>query len=142
MACTILCRFAGHGTDGDNGAASPFPNVLSNAYYGPAAAWAARENAVQGCDGGLFHPADSVTREQLAAILYRYASPLGEQNGPGPELGSFEDAGDVSEYAQEAVAWAVSAGLIQGKGDNRLDPQGLATRAEMAAMMQRLQALS
>ena len=142
MACTILYRFAGLETDGDNGAASPFPDAPSDAYYGPAVAWAAGENIVQGYDDGLFHPADSITREQLAAILYRYASSLGEQNGTSPELDSFEDAGDVSEYAQEAIAWAVSAGLIQGKGDNRLDPQGLATRAEMAAMMQRLQALS
>lgn len=147
MACTVLYRFAGLETDKDEdngnvGGANPFPDVPRDAYYGPAVAWAAGEDIVQGCDDGLFHPADSVTREQLAAILYRYASPLGEQNGPGPELGSFEDAGDVSEYAQEAIAWAVSAGLMQGKGDNRLDPQGLATRAEMAAMMQRLQALS
>lgn len=142
MACTILYRFAGLETDGDNGAASPFPDVPRDAYYGPAVAWAAGEDIVQGYDDGLFHPADSITREQLAAILYRYASPLGEQNGPGPELGSFEDAGDVSEYAQEAIAWAVSAGLMQGKGGSRLDPQGLATRAEMAAVMQRLQALS
>ena len=94
---------------------------------------AARQELTNSYDGGLFGPNDPVTREQLAAILYRYAgSPEAEGS-----LENFVDAELAAGWATDALRWAVAQGILLGNADGRLDPQGNAARAEVAAMMMR-----
>ena len=90
-----------------------------------------------GYGNNLFGTNDPVTREQLAAFFYRYAKYKGYDTAVTGSLDRFTDKGDISAWAKDAVAWAVGYGLIEGKGNNMLDPQGEATRAEFAAMLQR-----
>ena len=80
---------------------------------------------------------DSITREQLAAILYRYAAYKGMDTSATADLANFPDSGSVSTWAGDSVKWAVSFGLISGKDDGRLDPLGTATRAEVATVLRR-----
>jgi hypothetical protein len=89
---------------------------------------------------GVFSPNTEITREQLAAMLYRYASMQGHDVSAGGALSSFRDSGDVSAWAGEALAWAVGAGIITGRSNSagtELAPKGTATRAEVAAMIER-----
>lgn len=110
-----------------------FLDVKDDQYYTEAVAWAAANGIVKGYGNGNFGPEDAVTREQLAAILYRYA---GSPASTGT-LNAFTDGDKASDYALDALKWAISQGIIQGKGDGILDPAGKATRAEVAAMLQR-----
>ena len=80
----------------------------------------------------MFGPNNNITREQLAVMLYRYASSPAVTGS----VTGFNDAGQISSYAKNAMAWATTNGVMNGKGDGRLDPKGLATRAEVAQMMQ------
>lgn len=109
-----------------------FTDVPAREWYADAVNWAAQKGYVKGYDSSHFGPNDSVTREQLAAILWRYA---GEPTGKKAALSSFTDAGKASEYALPALRWAVQNEIIRGKGNNRLDPAGTATRAEVAQML-------
>ena len=84
---------------------------------------------------------ESITREQLAAILYRFAQHMGYDTEGQADLSGFTDLAQVSTYAREAMAWAVSAGLLQGRSDGTLDPSGSATRAQTAVILQRLETL-
>lgn len=118
-----------------------FPDVASTEWYGKAVAWGADHGIVKGYDDGTFAPNESITREQMAAILYRYAGFKGYDVSASAELDAFADGGEVSSWAQEAVRWAVGVGLIHGKGGNRLDPAGTASRGEAAAMMMRFNEL-
>ena len=110
-----------------------FGDVASDAWYAEAVQWAASQGIVSGFGDGKFAPGEMITREQLAVMLYRYAK--------DPQVSytylSFNDAGQVGGYAEEAVRWAVANGILTGKPGNLLDPQGNATRAEVAAMLQR-----
>lgn len=109
-----------------------YNDVTSGSWYAQAVAWADSRNIVNGYGAGKFGPSDPITREQLAAILYRYAgSP--KTNG---KLDRFSDAEEVSAYAADAMRWAVESGLVKGSGDS-LNPKGRATRKEVAAIMQR-----
>lgn len=131
MLATVLYRYAGEPAVT---AENSFGDVKPGAYYENAVKWAAANGIVTGYSDGTFQPDKSVTREQLAAILYRYA-------GSPQEIGTlsgFNDAGSVSDYAVNAVSWAVKAGIITGNGSSTtLDPQGSATRAQVATMMKR-----
>ena len=98
-------------------------------WYEKAMAWA-RENGIS--DGS--NPNGSITREQLATMLWRYA---GSPAGDGSAIGRFTDSGKVSSYAVEAMNWAVGTGLIGGMGDGTLAPQGSATRAQVATILMR-----
>ena len=120
-----------------------FIDVDEDAWYAEAVAWASSVGVVNGMGNGIFAPDDSITREQIATMLYRYAiyqwsvvSGQGtEDEGDGDVL--FSDADKISSYAREAMNWAVSAGLINGMGDGTVAPQGTATRAQVAAILMR-----
>ena len=116
--------------------AAGFPDVAADAWYADAVNWAAAQGIVKGYDTGAFGPEDSVTREQLAAILYRYAQAKGyDTTQSGMAVREFSDSASISDWAQTAMSWAVNAQVLSGKGNGVLDPQGTATRAEVAQML-------
>ena len=92
-------------------------------------------------DDGSFRGEINITREQFAAVLYRYAIAMGYDVSEKADLGDYDDGTLVSGYASEAMAWAVESGIIQGIGSNKLDPTGDATRAQLATMLMRFHAL-
>lgn len=116
---------------------SAFSDVDLNAWYGKAVAWATNKGIVGGYSNKIFAPNDNITREQMSVILYRYAQHKGYEVTATNELTSFTDGGQTSSYAKEALGWAVGAGLVSGKGNGILDPQGNAQRAEVAAILKR-----
>ena len=116
--------------------AAGFTDVAAGAWYADAVNWAAARGIVKGYDTGAFGPEDSVTREQLAAILYRYAQAKGyDTTQGGMAVREFSDSASISDWAQTAMSWAVNAQVLSGKGNGVLDPQGTATRAEVAQML-------
>ena len=133
MLVTVLWRAAGE----PSASASAFADVPADAWYAKAVAWANANGIVQGYDASTFAPDDRITREQLAAIFQRYAGFKGMETSGRGDLSQFGDTGALSNWAQEGVSWAVGAGLISGKGDGVLDPQGATTRAEAAVILQR-----
>ena len=133
MLVTVLWRAAGE----PSASASAFADVPADAWYAKAVAWANVNGIVQGYDASTFAPDDRITREQLAAIFQRYAGFKGMETSGRGDLSQFGDTGALSNWAQEGVSWAVGAGLISGKGDGVLDPQGATTRAEAAVSLQR-----
>ena len=114
-----------------------FADVSADSYYGKAVNWANKDGVVMGYGNGLFGPGNTITREQMAAILYRYAQLKGYDVSKRIELDSFTDGGKTAGYAQTAMKWAVANNLISGKENNVLDPNGNATRAEVAAILMR-----
>lgn len=138
MMVTVLYRMAG--SPDVAGAANTFSDIASGMWYTDAITWASSKSIVNGYSNGTFGVNDSVTREQLAAILYRYAVSTGVQGELTSASGAadgFADSARISIYAKTAVDWAVENGLINGKGNNKLDPRGTATRAELAAILMR-----
>ena len=117
--------------------ANPFTDVENGAWYTEAITWANENGIAAGYGNGCFQPETPVTREQLAAFFYRYAAYKGYDITITGSLDRFNDKDNVSEWAKDTMAWAVGYGLIGGKDNNMLDPQGEATRAEFAAMLQR-----
>ena len=131
---TILYRLAGEpAVSGD----LPFPDVESGTWYTDAVAWAAENGIVNGVSDTEFAPGDDITREQLAAILYRYAAYQGYDVSQRADLSGFGDASSISPYAQEALSWAHAQGLVLGFEDGSLRPQGTASRAQIAAVLMR-----
>ena len=133
MLVTVLYRLEGEPTVTGR---SSFTDVRSGAYYEKSVIWAAANGIVTGTDSTSFSPDAKVTREQLAAILYRYAQYRKLDTDASAKLNSFTDAGSVSAYASEALGWAVSEGLING-ASGKLMPKGDATRAQVAAILHR-----
>lgn len=133
MLVTVLYRLEGEPTVTGR---SSFTDVRSGAYYEKAVIWAAANGIVTGTDSTSFSPDAKVTREQLAAILYRYAQYRKLDTDASAKLNSFTDADSVSAYASEAFGWAVSEGLING-ASGKLMPKGDATRAQVAAILHR-----
>ena len=127
---TVLYRLAG---EPETSAAIPFADVADGQWYTKAIVWAAENGIVNGVNETTFAPNDPITREQIAAILYRYAH---EENTEDGKLTSFPDAKDISGYALEAMNWAVARGLINGS-DGKLLPQDTATRAQIAVILAR-----
>ena len=121
------------------GIAAYFSDVQADAWYAEAVGWAAANKVVTGYADGTFRPNAAVTREQAAAILYRYAQSKGidVSVGENTNILSYVDVQQASEYAIPALQWAVGAGVLNGKNGGRLAPTGTATRAEIAAIMQR-----
>lgn len=119
----------------------PFTDVAAGSYCADAVAWAEKNNIVRGFEDGTFRPEGRITRQQLAAILFRYLEHRGADTAGRADLSRFSDTAAVADYAREAMAWAVSAGLLQGRSDGTLDPAGSATRAQTAVILQRLGAL-
>jgi len=102
------------------------------------AIWAGANHVVYGYDDNTFRPNESLNREQLTAVLYRYCLYNDIELVARGDLSVFSDAGEVSEWAAEAMSWAVGVGILEGRADGTLDPQGTATRAELAAMLNRM----
>lgn len=121
------------------GTAANFSDVQADAWYAEAVGWAASNKVVTGYADGTFRPNAAVTREQAAAILYRYAQSkdIDVSVGENTNILSYVDVQQASEYAIPALQWAVGAGVLNGKNGSRLAPTGTATRAEIAAIMQR-----
>ena len=115
-----------------------FSDVEEGTYYAKATCWASQNQIISGFGQGKFGPDEDVQRDQLAVIMMRYAQYLGLETPERADLSGFVDADQISAYAQEAMSWANAVGLLSGKGDGIMDPQGVATRAEVAAMMARL----
>ena len=131
---TILHRLAGQpAPSGDSG----FSDVETGTWYTDAVAWAAQNGIVNGVSDTQFAPGDDITREQLAVILYRYATYQGYDVSQQADLSGFVDAGTISTYAQEALSWANAQGLVLGFEDDSLRPQGNASRAQIAAVLMR-----
>ena len=136
MLVTVLWRYAGSPEEGE----SVFLDVEAGQWYEKAVAWAAKNAVVTGVGHGKFDPNGNVTREQLAAVLYRYSSSLGLDTAQRKALSDFPDGEKVSLWAEDAISWAVAEGLITGNNLNGrvcLDPQGMATRAQVATILMR-----
>ena len=134
MMATILWRM--EGSPAPKGKSS-FTDVEAGKWYADAITWAAENGIFAGYGKDKFGPDDPITREQLAAIFYRYADYKGYDLTVKGNLDKFKDADKITDYAKTAMQWAVGSGLVKGKSGNLLDPQGTATRAEIAAMLHR-----
>ena len=117
---------------------SAFTDVESGAWYADAVAWAAANDIVNGTSATTFAPNSPITREQMAAILYRYAAYKGYDVSQKADLSGYTDAASISDYAKDALAWANAQKLITGVTDTTLNPQGSATRAQVATILMRL----
>ena len=117
---------------------SAFTDVESGAWYADAVAWAAANDIVNGTSATTFAPNSPITREQMAAILYRYAAYKGYDVSQKADLSGYTDATSISGYAKDALAWANAQKLITGVTDTTLNPQGSATRAQVATILMRL----
>ena len=130
MIVTILWRLAGSPIAGSP---TEYTDVNPEDWYGQAIGWADGAGVVTGYGGGRFGPDDSITREQMAAMLWRYAG-CPEAEG---DLAAFADGAQTSSWAQPAMIWAVNQGLMTGVGGDRLAPRGQATRAQAATILMR-----
>ena len=134
MMATILWRM--EGSPAPKGKNS-FTDVEAGKWYADAITWTAENSIFAGYGKDKFGPDDPITREQLAAIFYRYADYKGYDLTVKGNLDKFKDADKITDYAKTAMQWAVGSGLVKGKSGNLLDPHGTATRAEIAAMLHR-----
>ena len=134
MVVTVLYRLEGkpHVYGG-----ARFTDAVRGSWYADAVAWASENGIVKGTSDTTFSPKQDVTREQLAAILYRYSEYCGYRTSGGMSIAGFSDAGEVSAYARDAVKWAYGIGLIEGRTATTLAPKGTATRAEVATILMR-----
>ena len=137
MLVTVLYRLDGQK---EPTGANPFTDVEPDSWYTEAVIWAVENEIVLGMGDGTFAPEAEITREQMAAILYRYAAYRGDDMTTDADLAAFPDEERVSAYAREALAWAVDRGLINGvaqNGESWLEPQAGATRAQVATILMR-----
>ncbi len=136
MLVTIIGRMENAQSNG-----ASMSDVDPNEYYAPYVAWAAENGIVTGFEDGTFRPDENVTREQTAAILYRYARYKGADVslGENADISGFTDAAEISEYALSAIHWAYGAGIISGYPDGTLAPAANVTRAEFVTMLVRLE---
>ncbi len=114
-----------------------FTDVSPELYYAPAVAWASANGIVNGYSDGTFRPGAAITREQMAAFLYRYAQYKGGDVSARADLSAYADAAGIAGYAVEAMAWANAEGLINGTSQTALSPRGTATRAQAAVILTR-----
>ena len=133
LLVTILYRLAGEPEPGGD---SGFSDVAAGTWYTDAVAWAAENGIVNGVNDTEFAPGDDLTRQQLVTILYRYAESKGYDVSASADLSGYPDAGQVQDYAQPAMAWAVAEGIVEGV-DGNLNPAGNATRAQIATILMR-----
>ena len=133
MLATILYRLAGEpAVSGD----LPFTDVAAGTWYTDAVLWAAQNGIVNGLGENTFAPMNTLTREQLVTMLYRYAEAAGYDVSAAADLSGYPDAGKVQTYAQKAMSWAVAEGIVEGM-DGNLNPAGNATRAQIATILMR-----
>ncbi|MDD6189181.1 MAG: bacterial Ig-like domain-containing protein [Clostridiales bacterium] len=134
MLVTVLYRMEDAAVESGN----RFLDVTEGSWYADAAAWASANGIVDGVDDNNFAPERNITREELATMMYRYAAFVKMDTAASGSLSRFSDGIEVSDYAKEAMEWAVGVGLLDGKENDVLDPKGSAARAEAAAVMQRM----
>ncbi len=134
MLVTVLYRME---NEPSTNRSIPFSDVDMGAYYANAVSWAKQNGIVNGVTETEFAPNDNITREQIAAIMYRYAQYKGMDAVTLEENLHFADTDEISEYAVSSMNWAVGTGLINGKSESILAPKDNATRAEVAAILQR-----
>ena len=134
MIVTMLYRLEGEPRVSGT---SAFSDVADGMYYADPIAWAVSNGIVTGYDDTTFGPNDAITREQMAAILYRYAQYKGYRTTASADLSGYVDAGDVSSYALSALQWASAEGLVTGTSSTALTPGGSATRAQVATIFMR-----
>ncbi len=134
MMATVLWRMEGSPAPAGK---NPFTDVPDSEYYADAITWANEQGIFVGYGGGMFGPNDPITREQLAAIFYRYAEYKGYDLTPTDSLERFTDKDEVADWAQDAAKWAVGSGLMFGTTDTTFAPKATATRAQIAAMLHR-----
>ena len=130
---TILYRLEG---EPEVSGTSGFTDVEAGTWYTDAVAWAAANGIVNGTTDTTFAPGEDITREQLVTVLYRYAESKGYDVSASADLSGYPDAGQVQDYAQPAMAWAVAEGIVEGV-DGTLNPAGNATRAQIATILMR-----
>ena len=136
MVATVLHRMAGTPTLADTKA--PFFDLKSGAYYEDGMLWTNAMGIITGVNSNKMAPNDHVTREQLAVMFYRYADAMGYlKETPSTSPISFKDSSNVSDWAVTAIDWAVSNGILSGRSNGTIDPSGVATRAEVAAIIHR-----
>ena len=135
---SVIWRLAGK-PEFENTSKPIYSDCNGNAWYSAAVNWSTKYGIINGVGDNLFDPDGNITREQIVTILYRYAEyiKLEHESVSADYKSMFVDGKTVSEYADQAMSWAVGAGLIQGDEANRIVPQGLATRAEVATMIMR-----
>ncbi len=133
MLVTVLFRLDGS----VNVEKISFEDIQEDSWYVIAVSWASKKGVVGGYGNGMFGPNDNITREQLAAVLYRYALIKGYNTDNLSDIENFKDYENVSDWAIEPIKWMVGNKLLNGKDGNILDPSGYATRAEVAAILQR-----
>ncbi len=134
---TILYRLAGSPDISDENLGYPYEDVDADSWYGDAVYWARTAGIAGGYDNGSFGPDDAITREQMAAMLYRYAEYKDYDVSGSASLDQFSDGDDASSWAESSVSWAVAEGLISGGDGNVLQPQGSAIRAQAATILMR-----
>lgn len=135
MVATVLWRLEGEPEMDDT---SVFTDVPRGQWYTQAITWAYEQGIITGYGGGRFGPQDNVTRQQLAAMLFRYAKTMDLDGGERATLSAYRDQGQVADWAREAFAWAVAKGHITGTSPTTLSPTGTATRAQCAAILTRM----
>ena len=133
MIVTMLYRLQGEPEVGDR----TFSDVNADAYYADAVTWAAENGIVSGYGNKIFGPNDAITREQLAAILYRYCEAMRYEISARSDLSAYSDADSISSWATDVISWAHAMGLINGVSKTELAPQATATRAQVAAILER-----
>lgn len=133
MIVAILYRMEGSPAVGG----ADFADVSPGQYYASAVAWASANGIVNGYSDGTFRPGAAITREQLAAFLYRYARYKGSDVSDRADLSAYADSAGIAGYAVEAVEWANAAGLVNGTSQTTLSPRGTATRAQAAVILTR-----
>ena len=134
MIVTLLYRLEGEPTVSGS---IPFADVNSGQWYSNAILWASRNDIVNGYSNGTFGINDPVTREQAVTILYRYAKFKDLDVSATADLSGYTDMDDISDWALDAMKWAVSVGIVQGRTAATIEPQGTSTRAEVAAILKR-----
>lgn len=138
MLVSVLYRMEGSPAAGT----SRFSDVPSDAYYAKAVAWAESTGVVSGVSADKFAPSRNITRQELAAMLYRYAQYKGLNTSSRGNLDQFNDTSSIASYAGTAMAWAVGTGVITGVTSSTLEPKGNATRAQSVVMLRRFSKLS
>jgi len=136
MMITVLYRAEG---EPEVTGEAPFLDIDENAYYAKAVVWGQQNGIIKGYSEVEYAPEQDILREQIAAIMYRYAKYKGYDVsiGENTNLLSYEDFDEISEYAVASMQWAVGSGMIKGRTESTLNPEDYATRAEIAAMLHR-----
>ena len=137
MIVTVLYRAEGEPDIGNEGRSDSFDDVVLQSWYGPAVYWAQMNGVVKGYSDEVFAPDKLITREEMTAIMYRYADYKGVDTSAAGDLSQFSDQAQIANWARGNVEWSVGYGLISGRSDGTLDPKGNITRAETAAILQR-----